>query len=91
METLRDRALIATLTYSLARVTAALWMTVEDLRPQGVGWRNRLHEKGRKEHVMPCHHALAEALHAYIAGAGISEERKGALFRIVRISSRLGR
>ena len=29
---------------------------------------------------MPCHHALAEALHAYIA-AGIAEDRKGWLFR----------
>jgi site-specific recombinase XerD len=34
---LRDRALIATLTYSFARVTAALTMKVEDLRPQGGG------------------------------------------------------
>ena len=34
---LRDRALIATLTYSFARITAALKMKVEDLRPQGCG------------------------------------------------------
>jgi site-specific recombinase XerD len=78
---LRDRALIATLTYSFARVTAALSMKVEDLRPQGAGWRLRLHEKGGKEHVMPCHHALAEALHAYIAAAGVADDRKGWLFR----------
>ena len=78
---LRDRALIATLTYSFARITAALKMKVEDLRPQGAGWRLRLHEKGGKHHVMPCHHALAEALHAYIAAAGIAEDRKGWLFR----------
>ena len=30
---------------------------------------------------MPCHHALAEALHAYINAAGIAEDRKGWLFR----------
>jgi len=78
---LRDRALIATLTYSFARITAALKMKVEDLQPKGSGWRLRLHEKGGKHHVMPCHHALAEALHAYIAAAGISEDRKGWLFR----------
>jgi integrase len=30
---------------------------------------------------MPCHHALAEALRAYIAAAGIAEVRKGWLFR----------
>jgi hypothetical protein len=34
---LRDRALIGTLTYSLARIGAAIKMTVEDLRPNGTG------------------------------------------------------
>jgi integrase len=81
---LRDRALIATLTYSFARITAALRMKVEDLRPQGAGWRLRLHEKGGKHHTMPCHRSLAEALHAYIAVAGIAEDRKGWLFRTSR-------
>src|SRR5208283_632666 len=47
---LRDRALIATLSYSFARITAALRMKVEDLLPQGAGWRLRLHEKGGKHH-----------------------------------------
>jgi len=78
---LRDRALIATLTYSFARIGAALKMKVEDLRPKGAGWTVRLHEKGGKHHAMPCHHSLAEALHVYIAAAGISEDRKGFLFR----------
>lgn len=78
---LRDRALIATLTYSFARITAALKMKVEDLRPKGSGWQICLHEKGGKEHTMPCHHALAEALHAYVAKAKIGEDRKGWLFR----------
>lgn len=78
---LRDRALIATLTYSFARITAALRMKVEDLRPKGAAWQIRLHEKGGKHHVMPCHHVLAEALHAYIAVAGVAEDRKGWLFQ----------
>src|ERR1700733_6441812 len=81
---LRDRALIATLTYSFARIGAALKMKVEDLRPRGSAWTIRLHEKGGKEHAMPCHHLLAEALHAYIAAAGIAEDRKGYLFRTSR-------
>jgi site-specific recombinase XerD len=34
---LRDRALIATLTYSFARIGAALKMRVEDSRPRGAG------------------------------------------------------
>jgi site-specific recombinase XerD len=77
----RDRALIATLTYSFARINAALKMKVEDLRPKGAGWQIQLHEKGGKQHVMPCHHALAEELRAYIDAAGIAEDRKGYLFR----------
>ena len=81
---LRDRALIATLTYSFAPVSAALKMKVEDLRPRGAGWTVRLHEKGGKQHAMPCHHALAEALRAYIDAAGIVEDRKGWLFRTAR-------
>src|SRR5271168_4369321 len=81
---LRDRALIATLTYSFARITAALRMKVEDLRPKGAGWQVQLHEKGGKQHAMPCHHALAEALRAYIDAAGIAEDRKGYLFRTAR-------
>ncbi len=80
----RDRALIATLTYSFARITAALKMKIEDLRPRGAGWSVRLHEKGGKQHTMPCHHALAEALHAYIDAAGLAEDRKGWLFRTAR-------
>jgi len=80
----RDRALIATLTCSFARIGAALNMKVEDLRPRGAGWTIRLHEKGGKEHNMPCHHALAEALRAYIDAAGLPEDRKGWLFRTSR-------
>lgn len=78
---LRDRALIATLTYAFARIGAALKMKVEDFRPRGAGWEIRLHEKGGKDHALPCHHALAEALHAYIDAAGIEGDRKGFLFR----------
>ena len=78
---LRDRALIATLTYSFARIGAAVRMKVEDLRSKGAGWQIQLHEKGGKQHAMPCHHALAEALRAYIDAARIADDRKGWLFR----------
>jgi hypothetical protein len=33
-------------------------MKVEDLRPRNAAWSIRLHEKGGKQHTMPCHHAL---------------------------------
>jgi len=75
---------LPTLTYSFARINAALKVKVDDLRPRGAGWSIRLHEKGGKHHTMPCHHSLAEALHAYINAAGIAEDRedrKGFLFR----------
>jgi site-specific recombinase XerD len=50
---LRDRALIATLTYSFARIGAALKMKVEveDLLPKGAGWQVQLHEKGGKRRI----------------------------------------
>jgi site-specific recombinase XerD len=41
---LRDRALIAILTCSFARIGAAVKMKVEDLRPRGAAWTIRLHE-----------------------------------------------
>ena len=78
---LRDRALIAVLSYAFARIGAALALRVRDLEPRGAGWVLRLREKGGKPHSMPCHHALAEALHAYIGAAGIADEREGWLFR----------
>ena len=33
----------------------------------------QLHERCDKQHVMPCHHALAAALRAYLDAAGIAE------------------
>jgi site-specific recombinase XerD len=78
---LRDRALLAVLIYSFARISAALSMRVEDYFPQGKRWWLRLHEKGGKYHEMPAHHTLEEYLDGYIRTAGIGEDKKGALFR----------
>ena len=58
-------------------------MKVEDLRSRGAGWTIRLHEKGGKQHAMPCHHALAEAF-TYIDAAGLAEDHKGWLFHTAR-------
>jgi site-specific recombinase XerC len=44
------------------------------------GWV-RLHEKGGKEHEVPCHHDLEHYLGEYIAAAGIAADRDGPLFR----------
>jgi integrase len=84
-----DLALMATLTYSFAGIGAALAMRVADVRAEGAGWELRLHEKGGRQHTMPCYHALAEALHGYIAAAGISTDRTGVLFRTSQCRGRM--
>jgi site-specific recombinase XerD len=78
---LRDRALIATMTYTLARVSAAVAMKVRDYYVLGRRGRVRLHEKGGKEHEVPCHHNLEQYLDEYIAAAGIVDDADGPLFR----------
>ena len=78
---LRDRALIGTLLYTFARVSAATAMRVSDYYPVGKRWWVRLHEKGGKEHEMPAHHTLQEWLDGYLEAAGIADDRKGYLFR----------
>jgi integrase len=79
---LRDRALIALLTYSFARISAALHMNVDDYYPQGKRWWVvRLHEKGGKQREMPAHHLLEAYLDAYIRAAGIGTEKNSPLFR----------
>ena len=55
---LRDRALIALMVYTFARIGAALAMKVEDVFTQNRRLWVRLHEKGGKDHAMPCHHNL---------------------------------
>lgn len=78
---LRDRALIAVMTYTFARVGAVVALGVEDYFPQKKRWWLRLREKNGKVNQMPCHHKLEEYLDAYIEAAGLAEERKGPLFR----------
>src|SRR5580704_12234091 len=78
---LRDRALIGLMVYSFARIGAALGMRVEDVYPQNRRLWVRLHEKGGKQHAMPCHHNLETYLHEYLAGAGLANDSKAMLFQ----------
>ena len=80
---LRDRALIALMVFSFARIGAALAMKVEDVFVQNRRLRVRLREKGGKAHAMPCHHTLEEYLTAYLEQTGIMEDGKGPLFRTI--------
>jgi site-specific recombinase XerD len=78
---LRDRALIGVMVYTFARVNAVIGMKVKDYFTQGRrGWV-RLHEKGGKEHEVPCHHTLDKLLDEYLAAAGIAGDAEGPLFR----------
>jgi integrase/recombinase XerD len=80
---LRDRALIGTMVYTFARVSAVVHMRVEDYYENGKRSWIRLHEKGGKRHEVPAHHNAEAYLDAYLEVAGIREENKTPLFRSV--------
>ncbi len=80
---LRDRALIALMVFSFARIGAGLTMKVEDVFTQNRRLWVRLREKGGKAHAMPCHHSLEEYLVAYLEQTGIMDDDKGPLFRTI--------
>ncbi|MDE2447118.1 MAG: tyrosine-type recombinase/integrase, partial [Alphaproteobacteria bacterium] len=66
---------------SFGRIGAVLSMKVEDVFIQKGRLWVRLHEKGGKDHAMPCHHNLETYLNEYIERCGLADDPKGALFR----------
>lgn len=79
---LRDRAMIATMVYSFARVGAVVGMNKEDYFQNGKRWWLRLHEKGGKRHEVPAHHNAEAYLDAYLEAAkSESWAKKAPLFR----------
>ena len=80
---LRDRALIAVMTFAFARVGATVAMRLEDYYPKGKRWWIRLHEKGGKRHEMPAHHTLEAYLDAYIEAASLTGSDRLPLFRAI--------
>lgn len=80
---LRDRALIALMTYTFARIGAAISMKVSDVFVERNRLWVRLHEKGGKRHEMPCHHTLEEYLNAYIDAGGLRNAPDTPLFRTI--------
>ncbi len=80
---LRDRALIAVMVFSFARVSAALAMKVEDYYSEGRRAWFRLHEKGGKRHKVPAHHNAENYVDAYLEAAGIASQKKTPLFRAI--------
>lgn len=78
---LRDRALIAVMLYSFARVGAVLAMQVEDFYWQGGRRCFRLHEKGGKRHEVPAHPEAAALVEDWLRAASLTAKPKEPLFQ----------
>ena len=78
---LRDRAILATMIYTGARVGAVAKLTVRDFYDAGGQHCFRFSEKGGKSREIPCRHDLQGFLAAYLAAAGIADQKHGPLFR----------
>lgn len=88
---LRDRALIALMGYTFARVGAAVGMTIKDYYVQKRrGWV-RLHEKGGKVTELPCHHNLEQFLEEWVLASGLAGEPDAPLFPTLRHGRLTGR
>jgi integrase/recombinase XerD len=78
---LRDRAFLGLLSYTFARVSAAVGMKVEDFYIQGRKSWVRLGEKGGKVNELPVHPNLDSYLVEYLEAAGLTGSSKSPLFR----------
>jgi len=88
---LRDRAMIALMGYTFARVGAVIHMKVEDYYIQKRrGWV-RLHEKGGKVNELPCHHSLEQFLDEWLSTSGLAAEPAAPLFPTLRHGKLTGR
>ena len=77
----RDRAMIAIMAYSFARVGSVCTMKVADFYTQGKRSYFRLNTKAGKYVVIPAHHIAQEYVDEYIDFCGIADQRKMPLFR----------
>jgi len=75
---LRDRAVLAVLIYTAARVGAVAKLTTKGLKHDGTQYALRFSEKGGKSREIPVRHDLEQFLLDYVRAAGITE---GPLFR----------
>src|SRR5512135_2648082 len=75
---LRDRAILAVLVYTAARVGAVAKLNLKSLKHDGSQYTLRFSEKGGKSREIPVRHDLEQFLREYIDTAKISE---GRLFR----------
>jgi site-specific recombinase XerD len=78
---LRDRAILATLIYTGARVGAVAKLRTDSFYSDGEQFWFRFHEKGGKSREIPCRHDLQRIIRQYLDAAG--ESGIGPLFRSV--------
>jgi site-specific recombinase XerD len=77
----RDKALLATLAYTFARIGAVVNLKAEDYFQSGKRSLIRFKEKGGKEKEIPVHHKMEEILDEYLK---VSKLRARALGRLRR-------
>lgn len=77
---LRDRGLIALMTFTFARIGAALALKVGDIERRNHRLWARLLEKGGRVHDVPCHHTLDAYLTEYLEMTGLGGLPKSPLF-----------
>lgn len=80
---LRDRALIALILYTFARIGAAVAVDTDDIFVSGRRYFVRLREKGGRQHEMPLHHTAEETVLAYMDAADLHNQKRMPLFRTV--------
>jgi site-specific recombinase XerD len=79
---LRDRAILATMAYTICRAGAVAKLRLGDFQDDGRQYVLRFREKGGKSREIPVRHDLEGYILAYIEAAGIAGEAKdSALFR----------
>lgn len=77
---LRDRALVATMLFTFARISAVVGMNVDDYYQVGKRSWIRLMEKGGKHHEVPAHHTAEEYLDTYLKSSGHGDIQGTPLF-----------
>jgi len=79
---LRDRAILATLAYTVCRAGAVAKLRIGDFQHDGSQYVLRFSEKGGKSREIPVRHDLEGHIRAYLDAAGIeSENEDRPLFR----------
>ena len=76
----RDKALLATLAYTFARIGAVVNLKVEDYFQAGKRSLIRFREKRGKEKEIPVHHKLEEILDEYLKVSKLRERPDTPLF-----------